>query len=61
MEIKHNTVTIDLETYEAMKEEIKSLKKEVQQKTIYRDVLHPIYGQIVVVILLIVIVYDMFR
>ncbi len=33
--INRDTVTISLETYENMKAEIKSLKAQVQQKTVY--------------------------
>lgn len=61
MEIKHNTVTIDLETYKQMDEEIKSLRKQVQEKTIYRDVIPPIYGQIAMCLLIIFFVYTTFR
>ena len=51
MEIKNETVTLSLETYEEMKKELKDLREQVKEKTIVKYYHHPIYGQVVLVIL----------
>jgi hypothetical protein len=43
---KQETVTLSLQTYEEMKEELKELKKLVQEKVIYRDVIPSVYGYV---------------
>ncbi|MES2864096.1 MAG: hypothetical protein V4666_08260 [Bacteroidota bacterium] len=50
---KDGTVTISLEKFEAMKAEIKQLKIDNQQKTIYKEYLPEIYGKVILVIALI--------
>jgi len=52
MEIKQETVTLSLDTYKEMERELKTLRERVQQKTIYRDTIPPIYGYVAVMILL---------
>ncbi len=55
MNVKLNeTVTLSIETYEEMKAEIKSLRQQVQEKTIYKEVLPPIYGYVAMALLFIV-------
>jgi|TARA_B110000977_G_scaffold181695_1_gene242630 hypothetical protein len=53
MEIKQETVTLSLDTYKGMERELKTLRMQVQQKTIYRDPgLSPIYGCVAIIILM---------
>jgi hypothetical protein len=52
MEIKQETVTISLDTYKEMERELKTLRKQVQQKTIYRDAIPPIYGYLAIMVLM---------
>ena len=53
MEIKQETVTLSLHTYKKMEQELKTLREQVQQKTIYRDPgLSPIYGYVAIIILM---------
>ena len=59
MEIKHDTVTIGLETYKEMEAEIKSLRIQVQQKTIYKNILPPIYGHVMMCFVIIFFFYIM--
>jgi len=59
METKQDTVTISLETYKKMEAEIKSLRIQVQQKTIYKNILPPIYGQVMMCFIIIFFVYTM--
>lgn len=47
------TVTLSVEDYEDLKEEIESLKKQVQEKTIYQDVIPPVYGWLGIILALI--------
>lgn len=47
----NETVTLSIETYEEMKAEIKSLRQQVQEKTIYKEVLPPIYGYVAIALL----------
>ncbi len=42
----NETVTLSIETYEEMKAEIKSLRKQVEEKTIYKEVIPPVYGYV---------------
>lgn len=51
MEIKNETVTLSLETYEEMKKELKDLREQVKEKTIVKYYHHPIYGQVAFVII----------
>ena len=44
-----NTVTISLDKYEEMKSELERLRKENQEKTIYKYAMHPIYGIVLIV------------
>lgn len=44
----NETVTLSIETYEEMKAEIRILRQQVQEKTIYKEVLHPIYGYVAI-------------
>ena len=46
MEIKNETVTLSLQNYEDMKQEIKTLKEQVKEKTIVKYQLHPVYGYV---------------
>jgi len=46
MEIKNETVTLSLQTYEDMKQEIKTLKEQVKEKTIVKYYNHPVYGYV---------------
>lgn len=53
MNVKLNeTVTLSIETYEEMKTEIKSLRQQIQEKTIYKDVLPPIYGYVAMAVVI---------
>ena len=52
MKIKQETVTLSLDTYKEMEQELKTLRKQVQQKTIYRDAIPPIYGYVAIIILM---------
>lgn len=45
-------ITLSLEEYKAMEEELKSLRRQVKQKTIYVKILPPIYGWLSIAILL---------
>ena len=51
MEIKNETVTLSLETYEEMKKELNDLREQVKEKTIVRYYYHPIYGYVALVII----------
>lgn len=51
MEIKNETVTLSLATYKEMEKEIETLRKQVKQKTIIKEVLPRIYGQVAMVVL----------
>lgn len=51
------TVTIRLETYEAMKTELKELREQVQEKTIERQVLHPVYGIVMVIVFIVFVLW----
>ena len=53
----NETVTLSIETYEEMKVEIKSLRQQVKEKTIIKEVLPPIYGYVVLAILYVVFVW----
>jgi len=56
MNIKENeTVTLSLQTYKDMENELEILKKQVREKTIIKYYMHPIYGKIFFVIILMVI------
>lgn len=46
------TVTLFLETYLNMKNEIKTLNEQVKEKTIVKYYLHPIYGYVILFALL---------
>ena len=52
MEIKNETVTLSLETYEEMKKELKDLREQVKEKTIVKYYHHPIYGYVAMAILM---------
>lgn len=52
MEIKNETVTLSLQTYEDMKQEIKTLKEQVKEKTIVKNQLHPVYGYVMLFIMI---------
>lgn len=57
MEIKNETVTLSLDTYKEMEKEIETLREQVKQKTIYKEVLPPIYGYVAMFILFGLFVY----
>lgn len=46
----NETVTLSIETYENMKAKIKSLKEQVREKTIVKEVIPPIYGYVALVL-----------
>jgi hypothetical protein len=48
----NETVTLSIETYEEMKAEIKSLRQQVQEKTIYKEVLPPVYGYVAMAVVI---------
>lgn len=48
MEI-NGTVTIPLQEYKDMENELSKLRKQVQEKTIYKYYMHPIYGNILLI------------
>lgn len=52
--MENNTVTIDLEKYESMKNEIKNLRKQVKEKTIYKEYLPTVWGYVVLFMLVII-------
>ena len=43
MESKKETVTLNLNTYKEMEKELQVLREQVKQKTIYKEVLPPVY------------------
>jgi hypothetical protein len=51
MEIKNETVTLSLETYEEMKNELKDLREQAKQKTVIKYYHRSIYEQVALVIL----------
>lgn len=57
MKNKQDTVTISLETYKQMEDEIKSLRVQVKRKTIYKNVIPPVYAYVIMVFVLIFLGY----
>jgi hypothetical protein len=53
------TVTIKLETYNEMKYELERLRKEVQEKTIIKKVLPPIYGYVAMAIFVAIFIWQL--
>ena len=52
MDININeTVTLSIQHYEEMKEELKTLRQQVQEKTVIKEAINPIYGFIGVLVL----------
>ena len=51
MEIKNETVTLSLQTYEEMKKEIKALKEKKKKKTIVKYYHHPVYGHVALAVI----------
>jgi hypothetical protein len=48
----NETVTLSIETYEEMKAEIKNLRQQVEEKTIYKEVLPPVYGYVAMAVVI---------
>lgn len=48
-----DTVTLSIEKYEEMKNEIETLRKQVQEKTIYKYIIPPVYGYVCMIALII--------
>lgn len=54
---KNETVTLSIETYEEMKEELKLLRQQVKKQTIIKEILPPVYGYVAGLIIIIVCIF----
>ena len=60
----NETVTLSLENYEEMKAEIKSLRQQVQEKTIIKEVkvVPPIYGYLgMIIVVFLFLLFDSYK
>jgi hypothetical protein len=58
--MSNETVTILLETYDNMKLEIESLKKQVEEKTIIKEVYPPIFDYFSIAIIIVILIASLY-
>ncbi len=58
MKSQTDTITMSLQKYEEMKQELKDLKIQVREKTIIKEVIPPIYGYVIAFILFALMSYN---